>query len=224
MNKIAKTLGIGRYVLAGGVLVSMLSAAAGAQELSGDALIDALKGGGYVIVMRHASAAVPEPRGGRGFGFGGGRGGGRGGARGGPPAADPEPVLTEEGMGMVTGMKYAFRTFEIPVGDVLTSPTERTQQQARIFGFGDVSVVDELGTEDMRADAGRSAWLAAKAGEPPRAGTNTVIITHAPNIIGAFDGVSSIEPGEALIIRPDGGKATIVARVPIAEWSKLAVS
>lgn len=200
-------------MLAGGVLATVLAAVSGAQQLTGEPLIEALQAGGYVIVMRHASAALPEP---------GGRPG-LGGRRGDAPDPDPEPVLTEEGLGMVTGMKYAFREFKIPVGDVLTSPTERTRQQARYFGFGEMIVVDELGNEGMQPDTERAAWLAAKAAERPPAGTNTVIITHAPNIIGAF-GVSSIDEGEALILRPDGDRATIVGRVPIAEWARLAVS
>lgn len=218
MKKIAGTLRLGVAFLTVAALGWLMAVPGQAQELSGQALVDALRGGGYVLVMRHASASVPQGRG----GFGG-RGGPPGGGRGGPPGGgDREPELDDAGVAMVTGMRFAFRELKIPVGDLLTSPTLRTQQEARQFGFGDVHVMDELGTEAMQSDPARSAWLAAKAAESPRPGTNTVIITHGPNITGAFH-IGSIEVGETLIVRPGSNGATVVGRVPIAEWSKLAI-
>jgi phosphohistidine phosphatase SixA len=219
MTKTAKTLRARVSFLTAGALACLAATAgAQAQQLSGQALVDALREGGYVIVQRHASASIPPARGGRG-GFGGGRGGG---ARGGPDGGDREPQLDDNGIAMVTGMRYAFRTLKIPVGDVLTSPTQRAQQHARHFGFGNVHVVEELGTDAMQSDPARSEWLRKRAAQAPPAGTNTVIITHGPNITGAF-GISEIAEGEALIIRP-GNRATIVGRLPIEEWSKLAVN
>lgn len=212
MKSLTKTFGFGVAVLMVATLTCALASAARAQSLSGDALIDALRGGGYVLVMRHANAAVPERRG-PGFGGGGGRGGGGDG--------DPEPELTQMGLGLVTGMRYAFRELGIPVGDTLTSPTLRTRQHAQHFGFGDLQIVEELGNDSMESDSARSAWLAAKAAESPRPGTNTVIVTHGPNITGAF-GLASVAEGETIVIKP-GPTPTVVGRVPIEEWSKMAV-
>lgn len=207
MKKTKYASTVGASFLTAGALALLLAAQAQAQQLSGDALVEALQSGGYVIVMRHASASIPAARGGRG-GFGGPGG-----------EAPTEPVLNDDGIGMVTGMRFAFRELKIPVGDLLTSPTQRTRQHASHFGFGEVHVMDELGTDAMRADSARSEWLAAKAAETPRAGTNTVIVTHAPNIQGAFN-VSNIAEGESLVVRPGGG---IVARVPYTEWVTLAL-
>jgi len=214
MKSVARTtFTFGVAALLAGALTSVMASMAHAQSLSGDALVKALQSGGYVLVMRHATAAVPS---GRGGGFGGGaRGGGQ---RGGPP---PEPQLDEMGLGYVTGMRFAFRELGIPVGDTLTGPTLRTRQHAEHFGFGDLQVVPELGNDAMRSDSARSAWLAAKAAETPRPGTNTVIVTHEPNITGAFN-VQNVAEGEALVIRP-GATPTVVGRVPIAEWPRLAL-
>lgn len=216
MQKKARALEPGVLFLTIAALTGFVTAPAHAQELSGEALVEALRGGGYVLVMRHASASVPERR---GPGFGGPPGGAPGG--GGAGAAEREPELDDHGIGGVTGMRHAFRELEIPVGDVLTSPTLRARQHVRHFGFGDEHVVAELGTDDMQPSSARSAWLAAKAAESPRPGTNTVIVTHAPNIRGALD-VAEIDEGEALVVQP-GATAVIVARVPIEEWAKLAV-
>ena len=68
----------------------------------------------------------------------------------------------------------------------------------------------------------RSAWLRANAAEPPRSGTNRLVITHFPNIVGAFgDAAADIGDGESLIIEPEGGEAVVVARVGIEQWSEL---
>jgi len=212
MKSLLKTFGFGAAFLMVGALTCVPAGTAQAQSLSGDALVAALRGGGYVLVMRHASASVPQ-RPGPGFGGGGGARGG-----GGPL---PEAQLDEMGIGLVTGMRFAFRELGIPVGDTLTSPTLRTRQQAQNFGFGDVRIVEELGNEAMQPDAARSAWLAAKAAESPRPGTNTVIVTHGPNITGAFK-LADVAEGETIVIRP-GATPTVVARVPIAEWPRLAL-
>jgi hypothetical protein len=51
-------------------------------------------------------------------------------------------------------------------------------------------------------------------------GTNTIVVTHLPNITGAFPQLASgLEDGEALIFGPDGqGQAILVTRVKIEEW------
>jgi phosphohistidine phosphatase SixA len=200
-------------MLTTGALGLMLAGRIQAQELAGDALIETLQKGGYVLVMRHAHAVVPEPREAGGFGRG---------RRADDADGEPERELTEEGIALVTGMRYAFRALHIPVGDVLTSPTLRTRQHATYFGHGEVHIMAELGNEGMESNAARAQWLADKAAEPPPPGTNTVIVTHGPNIRGAF-GIDRIGEGETLIVQPGADGGIVVGRVPIEEWSRLAV-
>ncbi len=63
-------------------------------------------------------------------------------------------------------------------------------------------------------------------GEQPPAGTNTVIVSHKPNILEAFGkDWFDVREGEASVFRPDGkGGYKLVARILASEWSKLAQS
>jgi hypothetical protein len=54
----------------------------------------------------------------------------------------------------------------------------------------------------------------------PEPGTNTLIVTHKPNIVDSLgkDWVE-VKEGEASIFRPDGlGKTILVARVQAVDW------
>lgn len=205
-----------------GLAISILGLAAQsaqAQRLSGEDLISALQEGGYVLVMRHGPASIDAARGGRGggggFGFGGG--GGRGGRGGGGAAPEPtEEALEQESIQMLTGMRHAIWTFDIPIGAVYASPARRTVQHAEELPFADIMVVDELGLES----AG-SGWLADKLAEATMAGTNTVIVTHSTNIQNDL-GLPNVSEGETLVVRP-GDDPTVVARLGLREWSVLAV-
>ena len=65
----------------------------------------------------------------------------------------------------------------------------------------------------------QAVWLQKKVTQFP-SGTNTIIVTHLPNLTGAFPKLATgVEDGEALIFGPDGkGGATLVARVKIEDW------
>jgi hypothetical protein len=185
------------------VAATLAAGAADAQTLSGMALIDALKQGGYVIVMRHASAAAQAPQ--------------RGQAA--PGNINNEPQLDDMGEATVEAMGYAFRKFAIPVGDVFTSPEYAAYETAHFFGFGDRHKVDELGAKSPNAD-----WLRMQVRTAPAAGENDFLVTQQENLAAAFgQDAQNLEPGEALIFRPSGGDAKIVARMPIKNWAKLAV-
>lgn len=187
-----------------GAVAAWLGAAPSqAQSLSGNSLIDALKGGGYVLVMRRASTSSQPP---------------------GPRQAAPgnvghEPQLDDMGEATVEAMGYAFRKFAIPVGDTYASPLFSAYETAHFFGFGARHKVPELGTERPSVD-----WLRKKAAEKPRAGQNNVIVTQESNLEAAFGkDAANLEPGEALIFRADGDDTALVARMPIKDWAKLAV-
>jgi len=54
--------------------------------------------------------------------------------------------------------------------------------------------------------------------------TNTVIVSHKPNIMEAFGkDWFDLREGEATIFKPTGdGTYTLIARVPAEEWANLA--
>jgi phosphohistidine phosphatase SixA len=200
-----------------GVAVSTLTlllgpAAASADTLSGASLVGALREGGYVIVMRHASSPPAPPDK----------------SMANPDNPKSERQLDENGRSAARSFGEALRKLRIPLGELLSSPTYRALETLRLADIGKPKTAPELneGAEGMMAsaDPARSAWLRAKVAETPRKGTNTLIVTHSPNLTGAFqDSAARMSAGEALIFQPDGkGDAALVARLKIEEWSKLA--
>jgi phosphohistidine phosphatase SixA len=172
------------------------------------ALIQGLRNGGYVLVMRHASAPATPPD---------------------KAAADPENVALErqldaKGRSTAQAMGRAFQALHIPLGQIFSSPTYRARETVRLAGFGTPVTVPELGDQGHSMarlnGPGPAAWLTAKAAEKPAPGRNTLIVTHMPNISAAFPEASAgLQDGETLVFRPDGhGHAALVAHVPIEDW------
>ena len=190
---------------------SLLGGAASAQPLSSEQIAAALRGGGYVLVMRHArsprtppDAASAEPR-----------------------NVDLERQLDDDGRKAATAMGDALRKLAIPIGEVLASPTFRGMQTAWHLALGEPQPVVDLGDggAGMQADSEgkRSSWLREHASAAPREGGNTIMITHAPNLNGAFGAeAANMSDGEALIVRPGGSAPVVVGRVRIDEWPALA--
>lgn len=212
---IAHTLASGPARRCLAVVTACLTVAAApghAESLSGASLVTALRHGGYVLVMRHPSSPLAPPD---------------------KAAATPdnprlERQLDETGRSTARAMGEAIRGLRIPIGEVLSSPAYRALEAVRLAAFGDAKTFAELdeGAQGMQAnaDAERSAWLRTRAAELPRAGTNTLIVTHTPNLMGAFgQSAAHVAAGEALVLHPDArGGLELVARIRIEEWPKLA--
>jgi phosphohistidine phosphatase SixA len=179
-----------------------------AQPLSGEALVKALRQGGYAIVMRHASSPRQAPD---------------------KQTADAdntncERQLDEAGRASATAMGRAYRDLKIPVGDVFTSPTYRALETVRLAQLRDPRTVVELGDGGQSMQGvteGQAEWLRQKVAKVP-AGTNTLLVTHFPNISRAFPQWSSgLADGESLVIGSDGkGGTTLIARIKIEEWPR----
>jgi len=66
----------------------------------------------------------------------------------------------------------------------------------------------------------RTQALRALVATAPAPGTNTLIVTHKPNILDAFGkDWFEIKEGEASIFRPEGNGYALVARVQISQWA-----
>ena len=60
-------------------------------------------------------------------------------------------------------------------------------------------------------------------GVAPQAGTNTILITHKPNIVDALGkDWFEVKEGEASVFHPENGSYKLVARVQMDEWSRIA--
>ena len=196
-------------LLAGAFASALFLPRAHSEDLSGAALVSLLQQGGYVIVMRHASSPLTPPT---------------------AEKADPEnPVhqrqLDEAGREAARAMGTAFKTLHIPVGEVWSSPTYRALQTVQLAELPRPQTAAELGDggQSMTAvSADGAAWLRAKAAQPPKPGTDTIIVTHYPNITAAF-GKAGDAPsdGEAILFRP-GTPPAIIGRIKMDEWPKLA--
>lgn len=200
-----------RYLAFLGIISGVLIVAGSAQtqQLQGKALVRALQRGGYVIVMRHASSPQTPPT---------------------KENADRQNInlerqLDESGRTAAAAFGNALRRLKIPVGQVLSSPTYRALETARFAQLPTPMAVPELGDNGrsmQNTNESQSAWLQKQITKFPR-GSNTILITHQPNIAAAFPQWSAnLSDGEALIFGSDGkGGATLVARVKIDEWPKL---
>ena len=204
----------GHVLVAAAVCCLMSVTAARADTLSGKALVDALQKGGYVLVMRHASSPMQTPT---------------------AETADAENFrlerqLDEQGRATATAMGKAIRALHIPIVDVISSPTYRARQTALLAGFGEAMTFRELGEgkKGMQAKAEKKkiTWLRKRTEELPPKGTDTLVVTHTPNIVSAFgEDAAGIASGETLIFKPDGkGKTVFVGRIKIETWPQLAAT
>jgi phosphohistidine phosphatase SixA len=179
--------------------------------LSGKDLLAALRAGGYVILMRHASSPGEAPDA----------------AHANADNARRERQLDEKGITTARIMGETLRRLKIPIGRVLSSPTYRALETVRVAQLGEAVTAPELGegSGGMLPDksGARASWLKATVAEPPPPRQNTIIVTHYPNIAELYpQGASNLAEGEALILHPDGrGAAPIVSRVKIDAWATL---
>jgi phosphohistidine phosphatase SixA len=105
-----------------------------------------------------------------------------------PDNVKPERQLDEEGRITATAMGKALRDLKIPVGEVFTSPTYRALETIKYAQLGKAQAVPELGENGQSMQGGTEAqavWL-RKAVTQFKAGTNTILVTHFPNIRARF--------------------------------------
>ncbi len=193
------------------VFMALTAMASHSDSVSGQKLAAALRTGGYVILMRHASSPRNPPDAGT------------------TNADNPslERQLDEAGRSSAVALGEAFRELHVPIGQVLSSPTYRALETIKFARLDKPTTYPQLGDggQSMIADSSgaRGAWLRSKVAESPAVGKNTLIVTHFPNISEAYPTeAAGLADGEALILHPDGrGAAMLAGRVKIDEWTHL---
>lgn len=164
-----------------------------------DALWALLKGGGQVVVMRHAST---EP------------------GLGDPPGFRLDDCTTQRNLSAVgreeaRRLGVAFRARGVPLGRVLSSRWCRCLETARL-AFGRVEPWPPLDSFFDERSRGPEQTRAARAlaGERP-AEDNLILVTHQVNI-GALTGVFPAS-GEMVILTPQGGgQFRVAGRLPLS--------
>ncbi len=179
-------------------------------QLEGRGLVDALRKGGLVILLRHMSTDdfVPEA-----------------GAQDVRDCAS-QRNLDERGRREARELGVAFERLGIPVGSVLTSPYCRCVDTAELaFGKGvpseDLAVFDELSAPEKEA---RGKRIRKMLNTPPADGQNSVMITHTGTLLYSF-GLQTQPEGIAHVFRPaEFGNAVYLGRVTPDQWSAWANS
>ena len=178
------------------------------QSNTPDSIVESLKHGGYVLVMRHASSPRDVPS---------------------KQTANPDNVklerqLDESGRRGSIAMGQALRDRRIPIGEVLSSPTYRAMETVRFAQLPTPHGVVELGDGGQSMQGATDAqgrWLRDRATQFPK-DTNTFIVTHMPNIGRAFPEWGAVADGETVVVGPDGhGGARVVKRILIDDWPRL---
>ena len=175
--------------------------------VAGPELVEALQGGGHVIYFRHAQTekdyadqVTADPN-----------------------AGSTQRVLSEAGWHQAKGIGQAFRTLQIPVGQVTSSQYFRAWQTADL-AFGryekdaalNFEPAEDYTPEQFAAMRDRVMPLVT---EVPPDNFNTVLVGHDD----PFEAVTGIYPepqGVAYVLKPDGeGGFSILARVEAEEWA-----
>jgi len=204
------TAGLGAAALMSSPDVSSAQGQALKPQLDGPALIDALRGGGLVILIRHMSTqdAASESQ----------------------TLADPacasQRNLSERGRQEARDLGAAFERLGIPVGAVLTSTYCRCVETANLaFGKAtpnqDLAVFDELSPPEKEA---RGKLIRKLLNTAPTDGSNTVLVTHTGTLLYSF-GLQTQPEGIAHVFRPaEFGNAIYLGRVTPEQWSAFAAS
>lgn len=172
------------------------------------ATLASLRDGGFVIVMRHANSPRETPDAASANADNTGR----------------ERQLDAAGRRDASAMGMALKRLRIPVNEVLSSPTYRALETARLLDVGKVTPAEELGNEGMSAaNQARATWLREQVARKAQAGGNRLLITHGPNISAAFpDHSTGMGEGDALVFDPRGKEGPVmVQRIRISDWPGL---
>lgn len=180
--------------------------------LTGRALLDELKGGGYILYFRHfhtdhtkwhedpikpkhAEMTVKDFR----------------------ATCDQQRPLTAFGRRRAKDVGAFIRKHGIPIGKVLSSPYCRVVESATLLAgrqpddtpYGLVHRGGELTYEIMAKN------VRPFLGEVPTRGTNTIIVAHRPQM----DDIRFIEEGECFVLEPLGdGKFNLVGTIYDSDW------
>lgn len=198
-----------RAVLAAAAVALAVGFAPAAKaEMTGDAMLSALKSGGYVIFFRHAKSDTSQ--------------------------TDADPIkpedcttqrnLSDAGKAQSKQIGAALKERGIQVDKVMASAYCRTKDTASL-AFGNVEVASALFYSLALPKEG-----AAKAAEDlkkilataPKAGSNTVLVGHTSNLK-EVAGVWPKKEGGAYVFQPDGsGGFKMIGSLDPADFEKKA--
>lgn len=174
--------------------------------LSGRALVQALRGGGYVLYFRHGSTDLST----------------RDSDRTNLANCATQRSLSDEGRKQMADIGRSIKALGIRISVVRTSPYCRSIETARL-AFGSATLEPDL-TNTVIADEATAARqaraLRALLALAPEAGSNAALSGHTGNLQEA-SGIWPSPEGVAIVFKPDiQGGFQFVARVLPTDWQK----
>ena len=185
------------------LLIPLFAARAAAEP---DAmLLAALRQGGYVLFLRHASTDFSQDDS-RMTSF---------------EDCATQRNLTDKGRAEARALGEHVKRLKIPIGEVLASPFCRTMETARlVFGRATATPAVRGGSAQPDSPAYYAPLRELLATAVPH-GTNVAIASHG-NPFRAVVGGAYLAEGEAAVIEPRGAEGfRVVARVRKDEWKDL---
>jgi hypothetical protein len=177
-------------------LAALLSFTAWAQPAP--ELLKQLRAGGYVLYMRHTSTDFSQNDS-RMTSF---------------EDCTTQRNLTDRGRDEARTLGEHVKRLKIPIGEVLASPFCRTLETARL-AFGKATA-----TNDVRGgpvEAARYEPLRKLLSSPVPKGTNRVISSHGNPFV-ALAGPPYLAEGETAVVRPEGERFSVIARIRLTDW------
>lgn len=177
-------------------------------------IVPKLKQGGYVLVVRHGATDERQkdvyP-----FVF---------------DDMTKQRQLSDQGRKDAREIGVAIRTLGISIGQIYSSKLHRAMETGSLISGAPLTPVNEL----TDSGAGSAAAMAnpnggntkigdgirALVNKTPAPGTNTLLVTHKPNVVDAFGKeFADVKEAETLIYRPNAsGPPTLIGRVQASEW------
>jgi phosphohistidine phosphatase SixA len=187
------------------VLVTSLVSLPQPAELRRESLMEALRDGGYTIILRHArtdrSIPVKETPGYT------------------PRERAEQRNLTADGIRDAKLIGIVLKKYRVPIGEIVSSPLYRTVETAQMAA-GNPTVT----TMALRVFPSTDEQAALVA-EPAKKGTNRLLVTHHFVIEKHVPGIKpgDIGESEAVVVRPTAkGGIELVGRITLSDWEALA--
>ena len=167
-----------------------------AATLTGRALLDALRKGGYVLYMRHTET--------------------------GAVTLDCNASnLTSRGERDAARVGAALKSLAIPLKRIASSPVCRVRDSARNLGLGGFDLSEDLANVPVRPGFDLHAARGKLLATVPAKGSNTLLVSHM-HAGNSIEQKIDLDFGEVIVFRPDGKVGSdAIARIRVDEWARL---
>ncbi len=164
-----------------------------AKELTGTALLAALKKGGFVLYMRHTQTGTVTPE-------------------------CTQSNLTPAGERDARFVGDSMKTLRIPIGRVLSSPICRVFDTAKLMGLGEPKLSNDLANQPLSAGFDFDTARGKRIAESPPPAKNTLLVSHMQTGKTESQWIY-LDFGEIIVYRSRGtNESEALARIRADDW------